>query len=250
MITVSYNSEKTIKSTLDSVRAQKYNDVEYIIVDGGSTDSTVSIVEQHLGLVSGFISEPDKGIYDAMNKGVAIATGDIIGILNSDDFFVHENVLSQVVDIFDSNKDVDAVFGNVDFVDSADLSKIVRSYRADSFKCWMLRFGVMPPHPAIFLRRSVYSMVGEYDLSYKIGADFDFIVRMLLVKNVKYIIANKNWVRMRTGGVSTSGLKSHIVSTREMRLSLYKNGIYTNGFMLLFRLPFKYITQVLFKAYS
>jgi len=241
---VAYNSSTTIETTLDSVQAQGYPDLEYIVVDGGSTDATLDVVSNYPGLVTQLISEPDRGIYDAMNKGVQRATGEVVGILNSDDFYHHSRVLHEVAEAFSADPELEVLMGDVDFVSDEDLQKPVRTYRATGFRPWMFRLGFMPPHPAIFVRKSAYERVGLYKLGYRIAADFDFLVRLLLIDRAKYRIAGTQWVRMRTGGASTAGWKSNLISTREMLRSLRENGVCSSMPMLLLRLPVKYIRQV------
>lgn len=244
VITVAYNSAGTIASTLESVAEQTHPDVEYILVDGASTDGTLSIVEQHPSLVSKMISEPDKGIYDAMNKGVRMASGEVVGILNSDDFFLHREVLSEVAAIFEANPSLDVVMGEVDFVADSDLDRPVRTYRTGFFRPWMLRLGLMPPHPAVFVRKSAYERLGTYKLGYKIAADFDFLIRLLLVDQAPYQVVNKRWVRMRTGGASTAGWRSNMISTREMCRALRENSVFSTRFLVMMRLPIKLLRQV------
>jgi len=182
-----------------------------------------------------------------MNKGVQRATGEVIGILNSDDFYRQGEVLNDVAALFAADPELEVVLGDVDFVREDDLNCPVRTYRAGQFKPWMFRFGLMPPHPAVFVRKSAYERVGLYKLGYKIAADFDFLTRLLLLDGAKYKISGRTWVRMRTGGASTSGIKSNLICTKEMRRSLKENGIYSNWLFLLLRLPVKYIKQVFFK---
>ncbi|UIP87271.1 glycosyltransferase family 2 protein [Pseudomonas phenolilytica] len=244
VITVAYNSSATIGTTLDSVQAQGYLDLEYIVVDGGSTDATLDVVRNYPGLVTQLISEPDRGIYDAMNKGVQRATGEVVGILNSDDFYRHSRVLQEVAEAFAADPELEVLMGDVDFVSDEDLQRPVRTYRATDFRPWMFRLGFMPPHPAIFIRKTAYESVGLYKLGYKIAADFDLLVRLLLINRAKYQVTGACWVRMRTGGASTAGWKSNLVSTREMLRSLRENGIFSCLPMLLIRLPVKYIKQV------
>jgi glycosyltransferase involved in cell wall biosynthesis len=188
-------------------------------------------------------SEPDGGIYDAMNKGVRRASGDIVAILNSDDFYVRPDVLSEVAALFENDPGLDAVLGDVDFVSISDLALPIRSVRAARFKPWMFRFGFMPPHPAVFVRMSAYKRVGLYKLNYKIAADFDFLVRLLLIDGAKYHATGKHCVRMLAGGASTSSWRSNLIITREMRRSLRENGVFSTLAMLLSRLPVKYFSQ-------
>ncbi|MFY0678035.1 MAG: glycosyltransferase [Neptuniibacter sp.] len=244
IITVCFNSEKTIRDTIESVVAQKYFDIEYIVVDGGSTDRTLAIVGEYSDCVSKVISEPDEGIYDAMNKGVSVSKGDIIGILNSDDFYPHSQVITEVVETFVSNSGVDIVLGGVDFVDGKQTEIVKRTYKSLFFKAWQMRFGMMPPHPGAFVKREVYEEVGLYKLGYTIAADFDFFVRALLVKKMSFYCSNSFWVRMRVGGVSTSGFNSYVISTKEMLRSFRENGLYTNSFFILTRLPIKFFRKI------
>lgn len=244
IITVCYNSEKTIRDTIKSVLDQNYAEVEYIIVDGQSTDNTRKIIEDYRDKIHTIISEPDCGIYDAMNKGFRYSTGDVVGILNSDDFFANSQVISDVVQHFKSNLKTSCVFGDVVFVDPDELLKETRFYSSKGFKSWKLRFGWMPPHPATFLKRSVFEKVGEYALDYKISADYEFFVRVFMVHRVAYSRIDKVLVKMRTGGISTSGLKSKLLLNYEIVKACKTNGIYTNFFFLMFKVPFKMLELI------
>lgn len=239
IITVCFNSAATLRDTIESVLAQNYDAIEHVIVDGASTDETLVIANEYRSRLGALISEPDKGLYDAMNKGVKAATGDIIGILNSDDFFESNDVISEVVKKFESTPEADLVFGDVVFVSPDDLDTVTRFYQAGHFRPWKLRFGWMPPHPATYVRKKAYAQVGEYRLDMKIAADYEMFVRWLLVNRCQYAWVDKVIVRMRTGGVSTSGLKSSLLLNREIVKACRRNGIYTNLLLVLSKIPFK-----------
>lgn len=239
IITVSYNSEKTIRDTIESVLAQTYSDIEYIIVDGGSKDNTMGVVAEYATSIATIVSEPDRGIYDAMNKGIALATGDVIGILNSDDFYESPSSLESVAAAFRLKPDDALVFGDIVFVSPEDLRRVTRVYSAAHFKAWKLRFGWMPPHPGTFIRKQAYKDVGAYSLLYAISADYEMFVRLLLTKHYSFSYIDKVLVRMRSGGVSTSGIKSSLKLNREIVQACRRNGVYTNLLMVLSKIPFK-----------
>lgn len=248
VITVCYNSEDTIESAIRSVAEQTHGDVEHIVVDGASTDGTMAAIGRHRDRLAKLISEPDDGIYDAMNKGIAVAEGEVVGLLNSDDFYETPEVLAGVVAEFERDPSLDMVLGNVSYARRGAEDRIVRRYDCGWFRPWMLRFGLMPPHPAVFLRRTTYRLAGPYKLGYRIGADFDMLVRLLLIHRCRYRIVNRSLVRMRLGGVSTAGMASVMTSTREMLRSLKENGIYTNVLFVSLRLPVKLLQLVGVKA--
>jgi glycosyltransferase involved in cell wall biosynthesis len=244
IITVVYNNVEGIKTAIESVISQDYAHIEYIVVDGGSQDGTLDIINDFQGRITHMVSEPDKGIYDAMNKGISLATGDVIGILNSDDFYPHSGIISQVVQAFKDSPNTDLLLGNVDFVDAKDLTRPVRFYSSFFFVPWKMRFGFMPAHPGAFIKKSAYDEVGFYKIGYKIGADFDMFVRMLMVKKMHYTKLNQTLVRMRVGGVSTSGFQSYFISTKEMLRSFKENQVYSNILFILMRLPVKFFQLV------
>ena len=245
IITVCYNSEQYISSAINSVLSQTYRNIEYIVIDGGSNDATVTRVQSYGDKIVHLVSEEDDGIYHAMNKGLALASGDIIAILNSDDFFLHNNVIAEVVKAFEGNPDVEMVLGNVDFVTPDDLTAPVRFYSSYKYVPWKMRFGFMPAHPAAFIRRTAYNQIGYYKLGYKISADFEWFVRALMVNHLPYIKLNSTLVRMRLGGVSTSGLKSYLASSNELLRALRENRVYSNLLFILIRLPIKFIHKIL-----
>jgi glycosyltransferase involved in cell wall biosynthesis len=239
IITVCFNSDKTIRDTIVSVLLQDYPDVEFIIVDGASTDNTLSIANEYKHRIAKIISEPDKGLYDAMNKGIAAASGDVIGILNSDDFYEDRHVLSTVADVFTKMPQMDIVFGDVVFVKQTDLLKVYRHYNAKYFKPWQLRFGWMPPHPGTFIKRSLYQKAGGYSMNYKIAADFEMFVRLLIGEKARYTWINNVLVRMRLGGASTAGMAQSIFLNREIVRACLSNRLYTNFIFVLTKIPFK-----------
>lgn len=238
IITVCYNSAKTIRDTLESVKSQTYGNIEYIVVDGKSTDETIDIVNEYSHIVTKLVSEPDKGIYDAMNKGISMATGEVVGILNSDDFFTSPDVLLTVVNTFRSNN-IDALYGDVHFVNPNNLSKPVRYYSSKIFKPWLFRFGFMPAHPSFYMRRRCYLTHGLYSLDYKIAADYDLLIRYLYKEKIDYKYINKDFVAMKMGGISTKGIISRISLNKEIVKACRKYGIYTNMLFLSFKYLYK-----------
>lgn len=238
IITVCYNSENTINDCIDSVIAQTYENIEYIIIDGASRDKTVERVREYKEGVSRFISEKDRGIYDAMNKGLAMATGDVIGFLNSDDFFSSADVISRVAEAFASTE-LPVVFGDLVFVDSLDLKKVARYYSVPGFKPWWLRFGIMPPHTATFLRREIFEKYGNFQIDYRIAADYEHFVRIFWKHGVQYQHIPLLVTRMRSGGVSSRGFYSKYILNREIIRGCLANGLYTNFFLLLLKLPYR-----------
>ncbi len=244
IVTVCFNSAATIRDAIESVLGQSHTDIEYIIIDGNSTDDTMKIVSEYEDRIATVVSEPDNGIYDAMNKGVRAATGDIVGILNSDDFFASPDVVADVVEAFRKNNDVGMVFGDVVFVSPDDLTQVRRYYSSRHFRPWKLRFGYMPPHPATFVRRDLYTRFGEYNLDYRIASDYEMFVRWLFGNKVRFHRIDKVMVQMRLGGISTAGVRSSILLNREIVRACVDNGLYTNFFCMLPKIPFKLLELV------
>lgn len=239
IITVCYNSGATIRDAIESVIAQEYADIEYIVVDGGSTDNTLAIIEEYRASISVLISERDQGIYDAMNKGVERATGDIVGLLNSDDFYEARTVINDVVTEFKRAPAADVVFGDVVFVAAEDLTRVTRYYSSAAFRPWKLRFGWMPPHPATFVHNEVYRRLGGYSRTYKISSDYEMFVRLFMVNKLNYSRLDKVLVRMRAGGASTAGIRSSIRLNTEIVRACRENGVYTNIVLVMLKIPFK-----------
>ena len=239
LITVAYNSSATIRDTIESVLGQDYGDVEYIVVDGASKDDTVDIIKSFGPRISNWLSEPDQGIYDAMNKGVRMATGDVIGMINSDDFYYDETILSQVARAFE-DESIDAVFGNLIFVDPKDLKKKVRSYSSKDWHPGKFARGFMPAHPTFFVRRKYYERFGLFKTDYKIASDYEMLIRLLYVHKLKYRYLPLTMVVMRKGGVSSNGIKSNIILNNEIKRACNENGIRTN----LPLIYLKYFTKI------
>ncbi len=230
IITATYNSGSTLRDTIESVLNQTYKDIEYIIVDGVSKDNTLDIAREYEPRFEGemrIISEPDNGIYDAMNKGIAAATGDVVGILNSDDFYTSNNILEQIANTFNSN-DVDAVYGDIHFVNDDNLDKCVRYYSSKNFKPWKMRMGWMPAHPSFYCKREIYKKYGTFDCSFKIGADFENLLRLIFVNKIKTKYIALDCVTMRTGGASTSGVSSHKQIFKDHMRAYKMNNVYSN----------------------
>lgn len=244
VITVCYNSAQTIKNAIRSVCQQTYPFIEYIVVDGDSKDGTLEQLSFYSDKITKFISEPDKGIYDAMNKGVELASGDLITFLNADDVFAHSGVVSNAVQLFKENQELGVVYGDVQFYDQ---DRLIRHYSSKNFQSWKLRFGWMPPHPGSFARKELYEEYGSFNLSYKISADYDMFVRWFLVGRVKYKRIDDVLVHMALGGVSTESLSARLTLNKEIVKACRNNGIYTNLFFLLFKIPFKLMELVVSK---
>lgn len=239
IITAVYNGAEHIKSCIESVLSQDHPDIEYIVVDGASKDNTLEIVKSFGSKIAKVISEKDKGMYDAMNKGLAHATGDIVGILNSDDFYANSHIISEIVSTFESSK-ADSLYADIAFVSKENLNKTVRYYSSGSFKPWKFRFGYMPAHPSFFLKRSIYEKYGFFKSDYKLCADFDLLVRLYHTHKISSIYLPKMVVKMRMGGKSNQSIENIMLLNREILRGCLENGINTNiAFIYL-----KYFTKI------
>lgn len=250
VITVAYNSESTIQDTISSVLSQTYPDIEYIVVDGNSSDKTMQIVQSFassFGTRMKWISEKDKGLYDAMNKGIQMATGDVIGIINSDDFYHRNDIIEKVADAFQQNRETEAVFGDVVFVHPDKLDKTVRYYSASVFRPKMFRFGFMPPHPSFFTYKRNFEQFGYYQTDYKIAADYELLIRFLYTKRLKYKYLPVDFLKMRMGGKSTSSVKSNWTLNREIVRACKENNILTSMFLLTFKYLYKIFEFIIVK---
>jgi glycosyltransferase involved in cell wall biosynthesis len=238
IITAVYNGENSIVTTLRSIAEQDHPDIEHIIVDGGSKDGTLRNIaanDRRRALVT---SEPDQGAYDAFNKGLRAATGDIIGYLNSGDFYVSSHIVSKLVQVLSGAK-VQAAFGDVLIVDSRNPSRIVRRYTSKYFSPKAMSYGVMPAHPTLFMHRDVYRAVGEYNVQFRIAGDFELCLRAFVHRNTTYSYIPESLVRMPSGGLSNRGWRSKWEITREMLMACQLNNVKTNFAKLCLRFPLK-----------
>jgi len=242
LITVCYNSQDHIQTTIESILSQTYFDIEYIIIDGDSRDNTLDIVKKYAPLFNGrmkWISEPDQGMYDAMNKGIRMATGEVIGILNSDDFYNHSFCIEMIANVF-KDLTIDCCFGDMRYVKPENLNKTVRYYSSSHFHPKMFRFGYMPGHPTFYVRKKYFDEIGYYKTDYQISADYELLIRFLYVKKLKYQYLPLDMVKMRIGGKSTQSWESNYILNKEIVRACKENGIYTN--MLL--LSLKYFQKI------
>ena len=243
VITVVFNGASTIEDTIKSVTNQAYENVEYLIIDGGSTDGTEEIIRKYEHVIDYWVSEKDGGIYDAMNKGIALATGDYIGMLNSDDYFANPSVLATIAKHV-REKNVDAVFSRLDIVDPVNRNKILRKYRIANFSPFMLRMGLMPPHPTFYCKKTCYDNAGAYRTDYRIAADFEMLARLLLKYHISWEFIDETTVKMRSGGLSSSGIIASWVVNREIIRACTENGLYTNMFMLALKIPIRLMERI------
>ena len=229
IITVCYNSEKTIKTTLDSVANQTFKKIEHIIIDGKSTDKTISIVKKYPHIKK-IISEPDRGIYDAMNKGIKIATGDIIGFLNSDDFYASNEIVSKVARVFKDKPSVDACYADLIYTDQIDTTKNIRYWKSGKFIPGSFSKGWCPPHPTFFNRSSVYERFGSFNLNYRIASDVELMMRFLEVNKINVNYIPEIWVKMRMGGLSNKSLNNIKKLNKEILSALSSHHLPKNPF--------------------
>ncbi len=215
IITVCYNSAKTIEQTIQSVLSQQYAAIEYIIIDGASKDDTVAIIQKYQDKIAVFISEPDKGIYDAMNKGIALASGEIIGFLNADDLYADERVITSVVNAMHSPT-LDACYGDLIYFQDKSPEKILRYWESTPFRAGLFSKGWCPPHPTFFVRRAVYERCGVFNTTYKMGNDVELMMRFLEKEKIKTCYIPQVLVKMRAGGVSNSGFKNILIQNKSI----------------------------------
>lgn len=224
IITATYNSKNTIKDTLLSLESQSYGDIEHIIIDGKSTDDTLNIIHKESPRIKKILSEKDDGIYDAMNKGIGLAEGEIVGILNSDDIYSNEFVIEKVAALF-MGSDIDAVYGDLHYVDYQNTKKVVRIWKSGPFNRNRFLHGWMPPHPTFFVKKSVYEKFGGFNTKLKISADYELMLRLMYKHQIKVAYLPEVLVKMRMGGISNSSLKHRFLANNEDKLAWGINGL-------------------------
>lgn len=243
IITVVYNGAATVRDSIESVLNQTYPDIEYIVIDGNSTDNTADIIRSYGSRITRFVSEPDKGLYDAINKGLALATGDVIGLINADDFYKHNQVVEKVVALFEKTN-CDAVYGDVIYVDPINKEKVDRYWKVGEYKEGDFLWGWMPPHPTCFIRRSVYEELGGYTLELKSSSDYELLLRFIHKHKIKLSYLPEVLVTMRSGGMSNATLKHRWRANREDRQGWKLNDLRPYFFTLLLK-PLRKIDQLL-----
>ncbi len=241
IITATYNSASTLHDALCSVKNQNFNNIEHIIIDGLSSDQTLEIVKSYPHIAQ-LVSEPDQGIYDAMNKGIRLATGDIIGILNSDDFYVSNEVISSVAEIFESDPLTDCLYADLAYVDKNDVNKIVRKWVSGPYNRLSFLNGWMPPHPTFFVRKQVYEKYGTFNEELKTAADYELMLRFLFKHGCKCAYIPDFFIKMRSGGASNQSLKARFSANKQDRLAWEINGL-TPRFYTLYLKPLRKIVQ-------
>lgn len=243
VITVVYNGASTVEDTIQSVINQTYSNIEYIVVDGGSDDGTAEILKKYEHAIDYWVSEKDGGIYDAMNKGIALASGAYIGMLNADDLFAGQGVMQDYADRFCA-ANVDAIFSGLNIVDQGNIKKILRKYRVDRLSAWLLRIGVMPAHPTFYCKKTCLESAGPYNTGYRIAADFEMLVRLCVKQKISWEFLDKVSVVMRSGGISNSGPLARLRLNREIIRACRENGLYTNALLLALKLPIRLLELI------
>jgi len=232
IVTVTYNSESTIKRCIQSVFSQTYDNIEHIIIDGASNDKTISYIKSIPNKVKIIISEPDHGIYDAMNKGIKLATGDIIGTLNSDDILANKYVIKKIVSAFNHDLNIDCIYGNLEFINVEN--KVIRKWASKVFKPGLFEKSWTPAHPTLYCRKEIFIKYGLYKIDYKIAADVEFMIRIFELHKINSYFINEILVIMSIGGVSTKGIKSTIIITKEIKRAFIENKLHFSLMKYLF----------------
>ena len=242
IITITYNSEQTVEDTIQSVVSQDFPDIEYIIVDGLSKDNTLAVVNSYTKYIHRLISEKDNGLYDALNKGIKVATGDVIGMLHSDDVYAGTNVISKIAQQFAANPDVEGVYADLVFVDRNDTSRVLRTWKAGEFEPDAFKKGWMPPHPTFFVKKSVYDRFGGFNLDLKLSADYELMLRLIHKHQIKISYLPETIVKMRMGGISNTSFFVKLKANIEDKLAWRMNDL-KPGFFTTIRKPLKKLRQ-------
>ena len=240
VITVTFNSENTIRETIKSVLSQNYKEIEYIVIDGGSKDKTISIIKEYIDDISYFLTEKDNGMYDALNKGILASTGEYIGLLHSDDVFMNNSTITELALEMQNLKNYSGTYADLDIVKKDNINIVKRNYSSSYFKPWQLRFGYMFPHPTLYLHSSVFKKHGLYKTDYRVSADFELILRLFKNK-LKLKRLNIKMIKMREGGLSNNGLYWKLHQNFEIVRACRENNVYSNIFLVALKIPFKLI---------
>lgn len=241
IITVCYNAESTIEFALQSVLNQDYKDIEYIVIDGASSDMTLSIIKKYEGKIAKIVSEKDNGMYYAINKGIELATGDVVGLLHADDFYASNKIISRIVTEFQS-KNIDAVYGDLQYVFKEDINKVFRNWNSNPYNPSLFLKGWMPPHPTFFVKRECYKDFGKFNTTFSISADYELMLRFLYKHNIKATYIPEVIVKMRVGGVSNISIQNRIKANMEDRRAWKINGLKPNV-LTLFLKPLSKLRQ-------
>ena len=238
IITSVWNNKETIKDAIESVLSQTYKNIEYIVVDGASSDGTIEIVQKYRDNITKFISEKDSGIYDGLNRGISLATGDVVAFLHSDDIYANYTIIEEIAQQFESDESLDGIYGDLVYTPKNDTDKVLRYWKSKEFEIGLLSKGWMPAHPTFFVKRKVYERYGMFRTDLKIAADFDILIRFLLTHKISYSYIQEVLVKMRIGGVSTSFNSIWINNIETLRVCR-DNGVKTNIFKILSKYPAK-----------
>lgn len=239
IITVAYNAQNTIERCINSVLQQSFENIEYIIIDGESTDDTCRIIDKYRANIDLFVSEPDNGVYDAMNKGIALATGDVIGTINADDFFADNNVLYNIAKVF-AEQDTAILYGDLDYVNPND--KVIRKWRSGQYSKGMFNWGWMPPHPTFYCKKSIFEKLGVYKLDYGSAGDYELMLRFIHLNNISTYYLNKVLIKMVAGGISNKSLGNRVKAMRFDLKAMRNNNIFLPMVAILFK-PLRKIAQ-------
>jgi glycosyltransferase involved in cell wall biosynthesis len=246
IITVSYNSAATIEQTILSVVEQTYANIEYIVIDAQSSDGTLAIIEKYKDRISKVVSEKDNGLYDALNKGIDLASGDVIGILHSDDFYLNNQVIKKYADLF-SKENCDAVYSDLYYVDKFNTDQIVRKWKSGNFSSKLFVNGWMPPHPTFFVKKQIYNQYGKFNLDFKTAADYELMLRFIEKNKIKLTYLPEYTIKMRVGGKSNVSLQNRIKANREDRRAWKVNGLRPRLYTLFLK-PLRKIFQFILKS--